>query len=228
MNNLYQRIISSKPSSSRNKLLMLSATLLISYAIAPLPQVQAAPKAKPATATPAKAPEKASDKAEKVSAKAAPEPPIENVVNVTTTELVDKPHEYLNKNVKFTAKFYMFSTLPLDYKPAMKSSKTHLGFIVHRPDGVVPFSELKIAMAIPKEKDPLNQLLTSLKDGDQVEITAKVFGAGLDEPWVDVLRLKKTASAEDKDKKEEKAASAGETETPKEMQIEKHPPDVHK
>jgi hypothetical protein len=227
MNNLYPRIISSKPSGSRNTLLMLSATLLISYAVAPVPQVQAAPKAKPA-ATPAKAPEKTTEKADKTPAKAAPEPPIENVVNVTTTELVDKPHEFMNKNVKFTAKFYMFSTLPLDYKPAMKSSKTHLGFIVHRPDGIVPFPELKIAMAIPKEKDPLNQLLTSLKEGDQIEVTAKVFGTGLDEPWVDVLRLKKLASAEDKEKKDGKTASAGDSELPKEMQTEKHPPDVHK
>jgi hypothetical protein len=227
MNNLYLRIISSKPSSSFSKVLSLSATLLVSYAIAPLPQVQAATKTKPAATAPAKAPEKTPDKADKTPAKAAPEPPIENVVNVTTTELVDKPHEYMNKNVKFVAKFYMFSTLPLDYKPAMKSSKTHLGFIVHRPDGQVPFPELKIAMAIPKEKDPLNQLLTSLKDGDQVEVTAKVFGTGLDEPWVDVLRLKRLSSAEDKDKKDEKTA-ASEGETPKEMQIEKHPPDVHK
>jgi hypothetical protein len=153
--------------------------------------------------------DKAADKTDKAATKAAPEVPIENVVNVSTTELVDKPHEFLNKNVKFTAKFFAFTTLPLDYKPAMKSSKTHLGLLVLRPESRTPFSELKIAMPMPKEKDPANSLLTSLKDGDVVEITAKVFGTPMDEPWVDVLRLKRISSAPDKDKKDDKTAASG-------------------
>jgi hypothetical protein len=164
-----------------------------------------------AGAAPAKTGEKGSEKsAEKSNVKTPPEPPIENVVNVTTTDLVDKPHDYLNKNVKFSAKFYVFSNLPLDYKPALRTSKTHLGFLVLRPDVHVPFSELKIAMPIPKEKDPMNQVLASLKDGDEVEVTGKVFAAQLDEPWVEVLRFKKTASAPE-DKKEAMAASSQNT-----------------
>jgi len=152
--------------------------------------------------------DKASDKSDKSSTKAPPpEPPIENVTGVTTAELVDKPHEFLNKNVKFTAKFYVFSNLPLDYKPALRSAKTHLGFLVLRPESHVPFSELKIAMPIPKEKDPLNQLLGSLKDGDEIEVIAKVFSTQLDEPWLDVLRLKRLSSAPD-DKDKDKTASA--------------------
>lgn len=152
--------------------------------------------------------DKTADKSDKPSTKPPPpEPPIENVTGVTTTELVDKPHEFLNKNVKFTAKFYVFSNLPLDYKPALRTSKTHLGFLVLRPESHVPFSELKIAMAIPKEKDPLNQLLGSLKDGDEVEVVAKVFSTQLDEPWLDVLRLKRLSSAPD-DKDKDKTASA--------------------
>ena len=136
-----------------------------------------------------------------------PEPPIENVVNVTTNELVDKPHEYLGKNIKFNAKFFAFSSLALDYKPAMRSSKNYLSFLILRPEAHVPFSELKLAMAIPKEKDPESQVLTSLKDGDEVEVVGKVFAVPMEEPWVDVLRLKKLSSAED-DKKGDKKVSA--------------------
>ena len=129
-----------------------------------------------------------------------PEPPIENVVAVTTQQLVDKPQEYLKKNVKFSAKFFAFSSLALDYKPAMRKSKDYLSFLVLRPNSKVPFSEIKLAMPIPKEKDPKNTLLQGLKDGDEVEIIGNVFATPLDEPWVDVLRLTKIASAPD-DKK---------------------------
>jgi len=173
--------------------------------------------------------DKASEKTDKPITKAPPEAPIENVVNVSTTELVDKPHDYLNKNVKFTAKFFSFTTLPLDYKPAFKSSKTHLGLLVLRPESRTPFSELKIAMAMPKDKEPTNALLAGLKDGDGVEITAKVFGVPLDEPWVEVLRLKKISSAPDKDKKDDKTASAAKKdETPAEIKEndEKTPADL--
>jgi len=194
-----QYVISTK---CRAVVVLALASLIFSQAAVTL----AVPKAK---APPAKATtEKSAEKSDKPAAKAVPEPPIENVVNVTTVELVDKPHEFLNKNVKFTAKFYAFSNLPLDYKPAMRPSKTHLGFLVLRPDGKVPFSELKIAMAIPKEKEPMNQLLGSLKLDDQIEVIAKQYSSQLDEPWLDVLRLKKIASAsDDKDKKDDKTAS---------------------
>jgi hypothetical protein len=221
--NQSQSVISYK---SRAIVLVASVSLLFGQAAA----VFAVPKAK-APAAKATA-DKPAEKTDKPAAKAAPEPPIENVVNVTTSELVDKPHEFLNKNVKFTARFYVFSNLPLDYKPAMRPSKTHLGFLVLRPDGHVPFSELKIAMAIPKEKEPMNQLLGSLKDGDQIEVIAKQFSSQLDEPWLDVLRLKKIASAADeKEKKDDKTASADKTEShtlPKDVNKEptKTPADV--
>ena len=151
---------------------------------------------------------------EKAAEKQPPEPPIENVVNVNTNELVDKPHDFLGKNIKFNAKFFAFSSLALDYKPAMRSSKNYLSFLILRPEAHVPFSELKLAMAIPKEKDPTSQVLTSLKDGDEVEVIGKVFAIPMDEPWVDVLRLKKLASAED-DKKGDKKISASNDESDK-------------
>ncbi len=149
--------------------------------------------------------EKASDKkdAEKKDTKEAakPEVPIENVVNVQAQDLVDKPHEYLGKNVKFQAPFVAFSNLALDYKPAFRSSKTHISLLVSQPKKKIPLSELKLAMMTPKdEKGPETQLLAALKEGDVLEITGKVFSAALEDPWVEILRLKKIGGAPD-DKK---------------------------
>ncbi len=160
-----------------------------------------ATKSKPAThAKPAEKPaEKATDKT--AAAKPAAEPVLENVVTVTPDELVAKPQEWVGKNVKFDANFFAFSSLALDYKPAYKSSKTHLSFLVLRPNSHVPLSELKLAMMVPKEKDPESTLLAGLKDGDQMEIVGKVFSAALDDPWVEVFKVKKLgSSAEEKDK----------------------------
>jgi lysyl-tRNA synthetase class II len=134
------------------------------------------------------------------------ETPIENVMAVTTDQLVGKPEEYLNKNVKFTAPFFAFSNLALDYKPAFRSSRTYLSFLVLRTNSHTPFSEIKLAMLIPKEKDPQTKMLQTLKEGDIVEITGHVFASSLDEPWLDVLKLKKIASAKKNDNAEDKAS----------------------
>lgn len=155
------------------------------------------------------------EKAKEKAAAAKPEPVIPDVVPVSTDQLVEKPHEFLNKNIRFTANFASFSNLALDYKPAMRSSKTNVSFLVYRPTTKVPYSEIKLAMPLPKETEPENHLLLSLKDGDEVEVTGKVFATALDEPWVDVLRLKKlhavqddkkVADAKEKDKDREKAS----------------------
>lgn len=61
-------------------------------------------------------------------------------------------------------------------------------------------------MLIPKEKDPQTKMLGTLKEGDIVEITGHVFASSLDEPWLDVLRLKKIASAKKADGSDDKAA----------------------
>lgn len=166
---------------------------------------QAKPKAEKPAADKGDADKKDDKKDEKKDDKAAkeapkPEPVIENVVNVQSTDLVDKPHEYLGKNVKFTAPFFAFSNLALDYKPAFRSSKTHISILVSQPKKKIPLSELKLAMMTPKEKDPETTLLSNLKEGDTVEITGKVFSAALDDPWVEILKLKKIGGSPD-DKK---------------------------
>jgi hypothetical protein len=155
---------------------------------------------------------KAGEKSEK-AAKPVPEVPIADVQNVTTDQLTEKPHDYMNKNVRFSAIFASFSTLPLDYKPAMRPAKSHVGLLVYRPNSKIPYSEIKLAMPMPKEKEPENKVLMDLHDGDTVEIIGKEFASPLDEPWLDVLRLKKTASGPES-KKDSEAKEKEKAETP--------------
>lgn len=149
------------------------------------------------------APDKDKDKDKKAEAEEEDfkEPVITDAIDVTTDKLVDAPKNYMGKNIKFKSEFFAFSNLALNYKPALRPQKKFISFLVYRPKSKVPFSELKLAMKIPKEKDPRNKMLSSLQDGDTIEVTGKVFSTALDEPWVDVLNLKKLASAKkDKDK----------------------------
>src|SRR5579885_2436400 len=183
-------------SSAPPLLLVLGA---LSVGLAPPSSVEAPAKDKE-TSAPAK--KEAQDKTS-----ATPEPVLENVVSVSPEELVNKPQEFLGKNVKFNAHFFAWSNLALDYKPAFRSSKTHLSFLVLKPGSHIPLSELKLAMAIPKEKDPETTLFASLKDGDELELVGKVFSTALDDPWVEVLKLKRLSSAAG----EKKTASAGES-----------------
>jgi hypothetical protein len=174
--------------------------------------------AKPATdkKEPAKAePEKkeAAKAPEKKDAKPVPEVVIENVITVPAEALTEHASEYLNKNVRFVANFQAYSSLALDYKPAMRPAKTYLSFLVFRNNSKVPLSELKLAMPIPKEDDksPQAKLLSELKEGDQLEVTGKVFACPLDEPWVDVLRIKRLKAAVDEKEKEKKASADSST-----------------
>jgi hypothetical protein len=151
--------------------------------------------------TPAKPAAKDAKAEKKEEPAKTPEPDLSNAVTVNPEDLVNKPQEYLGKNVKFTATFFAFSNLALDYKPAFKSSKTHLSFLVKKNNSQVPLSELKLAMMIPKDKDPETELLAKLKDGDQVELIGKEFSAALDDPWVEVFKLKKIGGSKDETKK---------------------------
>jgi hypothetical protein len=182
-------------------LCLLSLGLVLAPGTLPAP-AQAAPAAaaKPANDKAASS-DKDKDKDKKEASKPAPEPVIDNVINVQAETLVDHPAEYLNKNVKFTALFYGYNNLAVDYKPAMRSSKNYLSFSVLREHSKVPLSELKLAMVNPKdEKDKLTALLLKLKEKDEIEVIGKVFNTALDEPWVDVLKLNLIKAAPD-DKK---------------------------
>ena len=113
-------------------------------------------------------------------------PPVE-YKNVSAIELVNKPNLYLNKNVKITAVFNKFSTLGLDYKPAMKSSKEYISFLLKRDDVVdhtVPLSELKIFIKRTKAEK-----LVDLESGDKIEIKGKVFSNALGDAWVEAYEV---------------------------------------
>ena len=200
-------------SSGKSLALSLSvAVSLISFNVMQLPApVQAAPAAttKPANdkATTADESKKTDKKDDKKETKSAPEPVIENIVNVQPETLVDHPAEYLNKNIRFTALFSGYNNLAVDYKPAMRSSKNYLSFSVYREHSKVPLSELKLAMVNPKEQDKLTALLLKLKEKDEIEVIGKVFNTALDEPWVDVLKLNLIKAAPD-DKKPDGSAPA--------------------
>lgn len=219
----HQVISSSNSAISKRGFIALAAAASLSLTVAGLVSTQpsiAAPKAGGATTKPKEKKEPAAaekdakdkeskdkDAKEKAEAAPAPEPPLENVQSVTTQQLVDNPNQYLHKNVKFTAPFHAYSSLALDYKPALRPSKSYLSFLILRPNSKVPFSEIKLAMPIPKDKDPKNKLLQDLKDGDTIEVAGTVFATALDEPWVDVKQLVKIASAPDPKKDKEKESA---------------------
>ena len=82
------------------------------------------------------------------------------------------------------AKFDKFSTLGLDYKPAMRSSENYISFLIQRPDVTdhnIPLSELKIFLNRTEAEKHID-----LNSGDVIEFTGKVFSNALGDPWMDV------------------------------------------
>lgn len=107
---------------------------------------------------------------------------------VKPLELVAKPSFYLNKSVKVTGKFDKFSTLGLDYKPAMKSSEDYITLLIQRPDVTdhnVPLSEMKIFLKRTEAEKHID-----LNAGDEVECAGKIFSNALGDVWMDVEQFK--------------------------------------
>lgn len=111
----------------------------------------------------------------------------QNCILVNPLDLVARPNFYLNKNVKIKAKFDKFSTLGLDYKPAMKSSEKYISFLIQRPDVTnhnIPLSELKIFLNRTEAEKYIE-----LNSGDIVEFTGKIFSTALGDPWMEVTNF---------------------------------------
>lgn len=107
---------------------------------------------------------------------------------VSSIELVNTPDQYLNQKVKMTATFDKFSTIGLDYKPALKDSKKFISFLIRRQDVAdhdIPLSELKLIILRDKAEK-----LTDLENGDKIEFTGQVFSNALNDPWVEVDNIK--------------------------------------
>lgn len=109
---------------------------------------------------------------------------VKNYITVSPVDVVARPNFYLNKNIKIKAKFDKFSTLGLDYKPAMRSSEKYISFLIQRPDVQdhdIPLSELKIFLSRTEAEKHID-----LNSGDIVEFTGKIFSTALGDPWMDV------------------------------------------
>lgn len=125
---------------------------------------------------------------DRVSAEPAPAA-VQNVQTVTVTPLtvVNSPKTYLDKTVIMKAKFDKFSTLGLDYKPAMRSSDDYISFLIKRDDTThnIPLSEMKLFL----KRDTAEKFI-DLKTDDEIEIKGKVFSDALGDAWIDVSELK--------------------------------------
>ncbi len=105
-------------------------------------------------------------------------------MNVGALDVVASPYRYLKKNIRIRAKFDKFSTLGLDYPPAMRSSEKYISFLIQRPDSPnhdIPLSELKIFL----KKDVAEKHI-DLDAGDEIEFTGTVFSTALGDAWIDV------------------------------------------
>lgn len=109
-------------------------------------------------------------------------------INVNSLDVVRNPQRYLNKNIVMKATFDKFSTLGLDYKPAMRNSQDYIGILIKRDDVIdhtVPLSEMKMFL-----KRDLAEKNINLESDDKIQITGKVFSVALGDPWIDINDIK--------------------------------------
>ena len=121
------------------------------------------------------------------------------IINVLPTDVVKNPAKYLNKNITFNADFISYSSLGLDYKPALKESDKYIGILIQRNDvidHVIPLSEMKIFLKREEAEKHLD-----LEQGDKIKITGTVFSTALGDPWVDVKTFTGLSKKNKKDKK---------------------------
>jgi lysyl-tRNA synthetase class II len=104
-------------------------------------------------------------------------------------ELVKNPQKYLKQSVRFEGVVSGFSSLGLDYKPALRDSKNHVGLLVYRsdvwPKYKIPLSELKLFL-----KRTANQKLPDLNQNDVVSLEGTLFSTALGDAWVDITSYK--------------------------------------
>ncbi|MBR2526419.1 hypothetical protein IKE67_08140 [bacterium] len=116
-------------------------------------------------------------------------------------DIVNNPGAYLNKRVKITAKFDKFSSLGLDYKPALRSSEKYITFLIKRDDveNNIPLSELKNFM-----KREMAEKYIDLETDDVIEYSGLVFSNALGDAWLEVENFKIITSKTQKTKNESK------------------------
>lgn len=111
-------------------------------------------------------------------------------IDVNPLSVVNNPYQYLNKYIRIRAKFDKFSTLGLDYKPALRPHEKYISFMIQRPDITnhnIPLSEFKIFLT--KE---IAEKHIDLDSGDEILFSGKVFSTALGDPWMDVDKFEVT------------------------------------
>lgn len=106
---------------------------------------------------------------------------------VAPLDVLYSPGKYLNKPVHIIAKFDKFSTLGLDYAPAMRPSSDYIAFLVQRSDVIdhnIPLSEVKFFL-----KREYAEKFIDLDTGDKIEIDGKMFSNALNDVWIDVDKI---------------------------------------
>ena len=116
-------------------------------------------------------------------------PPVSNTVytQVNSLDMVANPARYLNKSVTVRGKFDKFSTLGLDYTPAMRSSEEYITFLIQRDDvrdHNIPLSEMKIFLKRAEAEKHID-----LNAGDEIEFSGKVFSTALGDVWMDAEKF---------------------------------------
>ncbi len=130
----------------------------------------------------------------------APAAPQTLYTDVNALSVVANPGKYLRRNIRIKGKFDKFTTLGLDYSPAMRSSENYITFLIQRPDITnhnIPLSELKIFL-----KKEIAEKNIDLDAGDEIVFTGRVFSTALGDAWMDVDDFKVI----NKIKKDEKAS----------------------
>ena len=108
--------------------------------------------------------------------------------NANALDVVANPSKYLHRNIRIKGKFDKFSTLGLDYQPALRSSEKFISFLIQRPDVTdhnIPLSEMKIFL-----KKEIAEKNIDLDAGDEIEFTGRVFSTALGDAWLDVDTFK--------------------------------------
>ncbi len=123
-------------------------------------------------------------------------PVIQNTLNqtapsaylqVNALDMVASPSKYLNKSVTVKGKFDKFSTLGLDYAPAMRSSEEYITFLIQRDDVKdhnIPLSEMKVFLKRTEAEKHID-----LNAGDEIEFSGKVFSNALGDVWMDAEKF---------------------------------------
>lgn len=123
---------------------------------------------------------------------------VENTIR--PLNVINSPSLFLHKKITMDAKFDKFSTLGLDYKPALRSSDNYISFMIKRDDTSydIPLSEMKLFL-----KREVAEKFIDLKTNDEIRIVGTVFSDALGDAWIDVesITVTKKAPEKDEDKK---------------------------